>query len=60
VDVTVTTRAGTSAISAASRFAYGAAAIDVPTLGEWSMMALGLMLAGVGYVVLRWRFARVE
>ena len=54
VDVTVTTPGGTSAVSAADQFAY-AAALSVPTLGTWSMILFGVMLAGAGCAMIRSR-----
>ena len=56
VNVSVTTPGGTTSSSSASQFTVTQAAVAVPTLGEWAMIALALMLAGVGYLWLR-RFA---
>jgi hypothetical protein len=54
VNVTVTTPAGTSAAGSGSLFTYSATPPSgVPTLGVWTMTALALLLAGVGYVSLR-------
>ncbi len=56
VDVVVTTLAGSSVAGPASRFTYAASSGNVsaiPTLGEWGLIALGLMLAVLGSVLLR-------
>ncbi len=58
VNVAVTTPAGTSAADSASGYNYALApAVEVPTLGEWAMIALTLMLAGAGYLAARRRLA---
>jgi hypothetical protein len=51
VDITVTVLS-TSSTSPADRFTYIPAITSTPTLGEWSMLALALLLAGAGYLAL--------
>ena len=51
VDITVTTPVGTSGIVVADRFGF--VLPPTPALGEWSMIALALLLAGAGYLALR-------
>jgi len=48
----VVTPGGTTAANAATRFVYAAA---VPTMGEWFMLLLALLLGGTGYLSLRRR-----
>lgn len=58
VDVTITTPVGgTSATVLADRFSF-LLPPPTPTLGEWSMIALALLLAGAGYLALRRMAAR--
>jgi hypothetical protein len=54
VDVAVTTLGGTSSASAADKFAFALpSAVSTPTLSEWSMLALGLLLCSVACLRLR-------
>ena len=57
VDVIVTTSGGTSSNTAADDFTYFAApvATAVPTMSEWAMILLGLMLAGGAVLYLQRR-----
>ena len=58
VNVAVTTPAGASAAGSASSYNYALPpAVEVPTLGEWAMIALTLMLAAAGYLAARRRLA---
>ncbi|MCC7002496.1 MAG: IPTL-CTERM sorting domain-containing protein, partial [Gemmatimonadaceae bacterium] len=52
VDIIIVTPAGISTATSASSFIYG---IGVPTMGEWFMGLLALLLVGVGFLALRRR-----
>jgi hypothetical protein len=52
VDITVTVGV-TSATSVADEFTFFVAPTSTPTLGEWSMISLALLLAGAGYLGIR-------
>lgn len=49
VSVRVTTPSGMNDTSAADQFTYTSTPADVPTLSEWAMILLGLLLAAAGY-----------
>lgn len=51
VDITVTALS-TSSTGPADQFTYIQAITSTPALGEWSMLALALLLAGAGYLAL--------
>jgi IPT/TIG domain/IPTL-CTERM motif len=58
VNVTVTVLfSGTSATNPDDIFTLSAPVISAPALSQWSMMALGLLLAGLGCFALRRKFA---
>lgn len=56
VDITVTTPNGVSAVVAGDQFSFSAGqfipGVPTPTLSEWTMIALGFLLAGGGYLTL--------
>jgi hypothetical protein len=52
VDIRVTVEDPTTPIDEEDQFTFIPTAIPTPTLGEWSMLALAFLLAGIGYLAL--------